>query len=146
MPGLCSVPSPNVDLVRSIVAAWERGDFSSAAWADPGIEFEGSAAATGAVTGVAAMAKVLREWLQVWEDFRVAEVEGYRELDDQRVLVVHRFTARGKASGLEVEQTLPKGAMLFHIRNGKVTRLRLFAYERDRTLVDLGLAPEGGSR
>ncbi len=136
--------SANLDLVRSILADWERGDFSSVEWADANIVFEGSAADLATrVTGVAAMAKAWGEFLQAWDDFSVAEVEEYRALDHERVLVIHRFAGRGKVSGLEVGQTLPRGAMLFHIRDDKVARLRLFSYERDRELAELGLASEG---
>ena len=135
--------SPNVELVRSTVQAWERGDFSAVDWADDNIVFEGSTADLSTrVIGRAAMAEAWGQFLRAWRDFRVAEVDEYRELDHDRVLVLHRFSGRGKASGLEVGQTLPRGAMLFHVREGRVTRLRLFSYERDRELADLGLALE----
>jgi ketosteroid isomerase-like protein len=59
-------------------------------------------------------------------------VEEFRELDHEQVLVLHSFKASGKRSGLRVEQTMPRSAMLFRVRDGKVTGLRLFSYDRDR--------------
>jgi ketosteroid isomerase-like protein len=130
--------SENLDLVRSIVADWERGDWSSVKWADPDIELEFAGVPGGRHVGLDGMAEGVRDWMRVWKDFRVAEVEEYRELDDERVLVLHRFIARGKSSGLTVEHMQPKGASLFHMRDGTVTRLVAYP-ERDRALADLGL-------
>jgi ketosteroid isomerase-like protein len=84
----------------------------------------------------------VRDFLGAWEDLRV-EVEEYRELDDERVLVLTRYTGRGKKSGLELGQMRAEGAVVFHIRGGKVTR-RVHWFDRDRALADLGLATEGG--
>jgi hypothetical protein len=131
--------SENLNLARSILADWERGDFSSVEWADANIESERVPALMGGQwTGVSGMAEGFRDFLSAWEDFRIAEVEEYREIDDERVLVLHRFTGRGKTSGLEVEHTQPKGASLFRIEKGKVVRLVYYG-DGNRALADLGL-------
>jgi ketosteroid isomerase-like protein len=133
--------SSNVDLVRSIFAAWEGGDYSTVEWADPEIEFVfADGAQAGSWRGMAAMTEVWRDYLRVWEDYSI-EAEEYRELDDERVLVLVRNAGRGKTSGLEVGQLGPKGATLCHVRDGKVTRLVSY-WDRDRALADLGLVPE----
>jgi ketosteroid isomerase-like protein len=76
-------------------------------------------------------------WLSAWEDRRVEAVE-YRELDDERVLVVATSGGRGKSSGLGVRQ-VTHVANLFQIRGGKVTRLVTY-WNRDRALAELGLS------
>lgn len=136
--------SSNLDLVRSIYGTWERGDWSSVEWADPEIQWvSADGPAPGSWTGLAGMAEGWREWLSAWKEFRI-EVDEYRELDDERVLVLPRVSGRGKTSGLELGQMWTKGAALFHIRDGKVTRF-VFYWNRERALADLGLAPEAGS-
>ena len=129
----------NLDLVRVIYAAWERGEFDSAAWADPEIEYvqaDGPNAQTS--RGLAAMAHAFGDWLRAWEDWRV-KAEEFRELDAERVLVLFHFSARGRASGLEVGQIWTEGAQLFHLRDGKVTKLVQYL-ERAGALAELGLA------
>jgi ketosteroid isomerase-like protein len=65
--------------------------------------------------------------------------EEYRELEGGRVLVLHHWSGRGRASGLSVERMHAKSASVFHIREGKVTRLLAY-WNRERAFSDLGLA------
>jgi ketosteroid isomerase-like protein len=130
--------SANVDLVRSIYADWGRGDYTSAEWAHPEIEYvfvDGPS--PGSWTGLAEMANALRDILSAWEGLRL-EAEEYRDLDGERVLVLYHFSGRGKASGLEVGQMHSQGAYLFYLHDGKVTKLVGY-WDRDRALAELGL-------
>ena len=91
--------STNLDLVRSILAAAEQGDYSSADWAHPEIEFVVADGPTpGSWTGVAGMAEGFRHFLSTWEEYRV-EGEEFRELDDERVLVLIRRSAAARRVG-----------------------------------------------
>jgi ketosteroid isomerase-like protein len=133
--------SGNLDLVRSIFAAWERGDYSSAEWAHPEIEFViADGPSPGRWTGLDGLAEGAREELSAWEGYR-GGVDEYRELDDERVLVLHHFSARSKKSGLELERVQTEGASLFHIRGGRVVKLLRY-WDRQGAFSELGLAPE----
>ena len=128
--------SANLDLVRSIYADWERGDFSQSEWADPEIEFAMIGGPDpGGWTGVAAMAGHWREWVNAWRGFR-AVPEEYLLPDGERVLVLVQNHGRGRSSGVEFVQK--SAANLFQLRHGKVTRLLVYL-DRDRALADLGL-------
>jgi ketosteroid isomerase-like protein len=130
--------SENLDLVRSIFADWERGDFSSAAWADPEIEFVfADGPDPGSWTGLEAMVGAWSRQLRDWRDYRTV-AEDFRELDPERVLVLGSFTALGRVSGVDSGALGGKGAVLFRVHDGKVARLALY-WDRDRALADLGL-------
>ena len=127
-----------MELVRSILAAWELGDFSHVDWADSGIELVvADGPESGTHTGHAEMAAGWRGFLGAWGDYRVVADE-YRELDGERVLVLMQHGGYGKASGLGDAQLKTEGANVFHIRNGQVVRLVLY-WHRNRALADLGL-------
>jgi ketosteroid isomerase-like protein len=130
--------SENLDLVRSIFADWERGDWSSADWADPEIEFEiADGIDRGSWRGVGRMAEGWRAWASTWQEVR-AEADEYRELDDERVLVLIRYGGRGKTSGLELGRMDTNAANLFYVSGGKVTRFVIYA-DRELALAHLGL-------
>ena len=133
--------SANVELVRSIFADWERGDFRQVDWADPDIELvrpEGLEG--GELKGLPSTAKGWREWLSEWEGFH-AKADEFRELDAERVLAFGRMSGRGRMSGVVGDTEIVN---LFHIQDNKVTRLVLYS-NRERAFADLGLAPQARS-
>ena len=132
----------NVELVRSIYADWERGDFSSVEWVvHPEIEVVvADGPMPGTWRGWAGLAQAWRQWTDAWADFR-AEPDELRELDGDRVLVLLRRSGSGKTSGLDLGEVRSKGAAVYHFRDGKVARIVAYM-DSERGLADLGLAPE----
>lgn len=130
--------SANVELVRAIYAAWERGDWGDVWWASPEIEF---VIADGpdrrSIGGAEAMARTWREFLAAWADYAVSGEE-FRALDDERVLALLRATGRGKASGAAITGAAERGANVFTIRDGAVARLAIY-FDHRNALAELGL-------
>jgi ketosteroid isomerase-like protein len=130
--------SENLDLVRSIYADWERGDFSSVDWAHPGIEWVRlDGPEPGTWIGLAGVAAGFADWYSAWEDVR-AEADECREIDDERVLALGRFSGRGRRSGVDLAQMRAPGANVFHVREGRVIRIVSY-WDRQRALADLGM-------
>ena len=126
----------DLNIVRSISSAWERGDYSSVDWAASDIQFviaDGPEA--GHRTGRGGLAPSLHDFECAWEEYR-SRVEEYREVEDG-VLVLTYATGRGRASGVEIGE---RRANLFRLRAGKVTSLIVY-WDRARALADAGLAP-----
>jgi ketosteroid isomerase-like protein len=130
--------SENLDLVRSIYADWERGDFASAEWAHPEIEYATRDGLVPASTiGVTGMATTFAAFASAWHDYRV-ELDECREIDAERVIATIRLIGRGKTSGMELAEIHAEAAHVFTIRDGMVSRLINYA-DRARALADLGL-------
>ena len=82
----------------------------------------------------------VREWFEEmrrdWTSFEVRP-KHYRDLGDDRVLVLGSWRARGR--GGEVLLDFPQAAWLVQYRNGKLVRLQTFT-ERTKALEAAGLS------
>ncbi len=135
----------NVEVVRAIYEAWERGDYTSTEWADPQIEFViAGGPSPGRWKGLTEMAQGEREFLSAWEDYRLRADE-FRDLDDERVLVLIHHRGRGKTSDMELTDMQATGGTLFHLRDGRVTRLVLY-WDRERALEAVNVMKKGPPR
>ena len=130
----------NVELIRQLYRRWEQGDFATAEFFDPEIEFvrvgSGGAAAAGAWKGIDEMWKASVEWLEAWEDMRI-EPKRYVDLGE-RVLAIVRQTSRGRRSGVKLDQ---ENGQLFTIHEQKIVRWVAY-WEASEALNAAGLAGE----
>ncbi len=136
--------SANLELVRSIYAAWERGDFLWVDWADPDIHYANAGGfLPGEWSGIGGMTEGFREFISAFDDWGVV-ADDFLDLSGERVLVSFHQTGRGKASGIDVEQLHSDGATLFECSEGRVTKISQYS-DRDDALADLGLTPNTGT-
>ena len=119
----------NVDLVRSIVEAWNSGDYSMMLESvDPDIEVEAALGGTfdGTYQGPAQARRALEDF---WRNFEqsYADIEEYIAAGDSVVFAAH-LRGRGKGSGAEVEM---RNWQVCTVRGGKVVAYRMFTTKRE---------------
>ena len=96
--------SENLELVRSIYADWERGDFSSSDWAHPAIEYgDVEGPLEGATGQLGDIGRGVRDFLAEWQDFRLV-ADRLQELDSEHVLALDHRVGRSRTSGLEAQR------------------------------------------
>ena len=127
----------NVEALRPVYEEWGRGNWRPRfdvyaedmewGWSD---EFPGLA---GVSRDPEVRSRRLREWLSPWEDWR-CEAEEFIASGDF-VVVLTRYTGRGKGSRVEVDT---RGAHLWTLRDGRVIRLEVFS-SRERALAAAGI-------
>jgi ketosteroid isomerase-like protein len=108
----------NVEIVKGIFSAWERGDFTSVDWADPEIEFSIPGPDDHVHRGVESMGRAWAEWLDAFDEFKVVGRD-FHDAGD-KVVVEQIFRGQGKGSGIPIDE-IP-GATVLTLRDGKVIR------------------------
>jgi ketosteroid isomerase-like protein len=118
------MPQENVELVASVVEAWNRGDYSTGLESvAPAIQVESKLGRdmAGTYEGIAGLQKWLARYWGSFVDSRT-EIEEYIPAGDDVVIAAHHF-GRGKTSGAPVEWT---NWQLVMVRDGKIVRYRVF--------------------
>ena len=127
----------NVEVVNAALDAWPRGlDALAEYWTDD-IDhraIEGALDDRGPMHGKEAVRDYLRDWLDMFDDFKVEPVEWIDAGEDQ-VVGVLRVSGRAKLSGVETDLTY---AVVYTIRDGKIARGREY-WTKEQALEAAGL-------
>ena len=136
----------NVDLVGSLYAELAEGRLGTRLHLfSPEVEYarvSGGEAAelVGSWHGLEQMRKAIRDWLESFDDVRLAG-EHYLDLGES-VVVLTRLRSTAKATGMPFES---EGADLVTVRDGRIVRLHQYLH-RAEALEALGLRDRGCRR
>jgi uncharacterized protein len=118
------MPQESFQVVDELIDAWNRGDLRAALERmHPQCEVRPIEARETA-HGHDGVAAAFRDWFEAFAEFTI-EVEDCIARGD-RVLVTMRQRARGKGSGVEIEERVYQ---LFTLRDGKVFRFEEYSEE-----------------
>jgi ketosteroid isomerase-like protein len=127
----------NVEIVSDLLDAFTRRDHERAfAVYDPDIEWDASRLAeaipdaAGIYHGHEGVRTYWRRWLQAWTDLEF-EVEDVLDGGDEVVALIRNQRQFGRHSGIATEFPVPRYALVFTIRDGKVIRWRAFPDQRE---------------
>ena len=124
--------------VQPLIDRWERGDFR----APPEVlapdlvltGFTGSGDDDRA-EGADQIAAYLKQFLAEWQDYRI-DAHRVSALDDEHVLIEGRQRGVGRASGMEIDETL---FVIVIVKDGLVSGIHWHAH-RDGAFRDAGLS------
>jgi len=119
----------SLEVVRAVYAAWNAQDFPGPEHLlDSDIEYVNppDAVEPGVRRGLEAFAQAVAKTLEGWESWGM-ELEDMRSQGDDVVVVV-RYRARGRSSGIEVRG---RESALWTVRDGRVVRYAWFHGEHD---------------
>ena len=117
--------SENADAMRRIVEATGRQDYQAVlADLDPEVEIDDTDIPES--TGTDSFLEWLARWDQVWESWRIEDLE-VRAAGDDPAIALFKMVAKGKGSGVEL--TRPD-AVVASFRGGKAVKL---GYYNDQT-------------
>ena len=125
----------NVEIVRRLHGAYARGDLEAVfAALDPEIEVhDHDLPDSGNYRGLEGVRQWQADWAGPWEDWGWEPVEFIEA--GERVIAVLRVHAKGRHSGIDVEQL---NAAVWTLRDGKCVRLDYYD-SRDQALQAAGL-------
>jgi uncharacterized protein len=121
----------NVEIVRRLIEAWNSNEQDEAiAIVDPEVVLDATRRRVNpkTYTGMQGMRRMLADRDEVWGEFRM-EPDEVLEAGD-RVVAIGRWVAKGKGSGIEVQQPV---AHVFTLQDGRVVRVEISA-TRDEAL------------